>query len=256
MELNPKVIDSDSIVPLYKQLIQYLLSAIETHQLKPGDRIPSENELSKKFNISRVTVRRALQELAYQEKIVSVPGKGSFLREPKVEPLAALTSFSENMRASGRVPSYSQTHVSLVEPPANVAAILQLHAGERVMHIHRLMLADGQPMAIQDAYLPYYIYERNSLLFKPDVLDNTSMYKVMEVEIGIKLFRAEEQVEAAIAYPNEARDLAISEGEVVLISKRTTYDLDQKPVEYVKLIFPASRYRYKVELFRPSKPEG
>jgi DNA-binding GntR family transcriptional regulator len=79
------------------------------------------------------------------------------------------------------------------------------------MHIHRLMLADGQPMAIQDAYLRYYIYERNSLLFKPDVLDNTSMYKVKEIEIGIKLFRAEEQVEAAIAYPNQAKDPAISE---------------------------------------------
>ena len=111
------------------------------------------------------------------------------------------------------------------------------------MHIHRLMLADGQPMAIQDAYLPYYIYERNSLLFKPEVLDHTSMYKVMEIEIGIRLFRAEEQVEAAIANPNEAKDLAIPEGEVVLISKRTTYDLDQKPVEYVKLIFPASRFQ-------------
>jgi GntR family transcriptional regulator len=256
MDRNPVVIDSASIVPLYKQLIQYLISAIETHQLKPGDRIPSESELSKKFNISRVTVRRALQELAYQEKIVSVPGKGSFLRGPKVEPLTALTSFSENMRASGHIPSYSNTQVSLVEPSLNVAAVLHLQAGERALHIHRLMLADGQPMAIQDAYLPYYIYKYNSLLFKPEVLDNTSMYRVMEIEIGIKLFRAEEQVEAAIANPNEAKDLDISEGEVVLISTRTTYDLDQKPVEYVKLIFPASRYRYKVELFRPSKPES
>ena len=256
MDANPKIIDSESIVPLYKQLIQYLISAIESHQLKPGDRIPSENELSKKFNISRVTVRRALQELAYQEKIVSVPGKGSFLREPKVEPLTALTSFSENMRASGHIPSYSQTHISVVEPPPNVAVALQLEAGARAMHIHRLMLADGQPMAIQDAYLPNYIYERNAQLFKPEVLDNASMYRVMEMEIGIRLFRAEEQVEAAIAHPNEAKDLAISDGEVVLISKRTTYDLDQKPVEYVKLIFPASRYRYKVELFRPLKPES
>ena len=211
MDLDPRTIDSESIVPLYKQLFHYLNSAIENHEFKPGDLIPSENELAREFNISRATIRRALQELAQQEKIVSAPGKGSFLREPKVEPLTAMTSFSENMRASGRIPSCSQAQVTLEEPHPNVAAVLQLQAAERVMH-HRLMLADGQPTAIQNSYLPYYIYERNSLLFKPEVLENTSMYKVMEIEIGIKLFRAEEQVEAAIAYPNEAKDLAISEG--------------------------------------------
>jgi GntR family transcriptional regulator len=212
MDLDPRTIDSESIVPLYKQLFHYLNSAIENHEFKPGDRIPSENELAREFNISRVTIRRALQELVHQEKIVSVPGKGSFVLQPKIEPLTALTSFSENMRASGRIPSCSQTRVTLEEPPPNVAEVLQLYATERAMHIYRLMLADGQSMAIQNSYLPSYIYERNSVLFKPEVLDNTSAYKVMEIEIGIKLFRAEEQVEAAIAYPNEAKDLAISEG--------------------------------------------
>ena len=75
MDLNPRTIDSESIVPLYKQLFHYLNSAIENHKFKPGDRIPSENELAREFNISRVTIRRALQELAQQEKIVSAPGQ-------------------------------------------------------------------------------------------------------------------------------------------------------------------------------------
>jgi GntR family transcriptional regulator len=231
MDVDPRTIDSESIVPLYKQLFHYLNSAIENHEFKPGDRIPSENELAREFNISRVTIRRALQGIAHQEKIVSVPGKGSFVLQPKIEPLMALTSFRENMRASRRIPSCSQTQVTLKEPPPTVAEVLQLYAAERAIHIHHSMLADGQPMAIQDAYLPCYIYERNPLIFKPEVLDNTSMYNVMEIEIGIKLFRAEEQLEAAICSPKEARDLAISKGEVVLITKRTTYDLDQKPVE-------------------------
>ena len=106
MDLNSRTIDSESIVPLYKQLFHYLNSAIQNHEFKPGDRIPSENELAREFNISRVTIRRALQELAQQEKIVSVPGKGSFVLQPKIEPLTALTSFSENMRAQGYEPSY------------------------------------------------------------------------------------------------------------------------------------------------------
>ena len=247
---------TNRFVPLHYQIKEHIENLIEQGELKPGDQLPSEKELEIQFGVSRITVRHALQALSSEEKIVRIPGKGSFLREPKVGPLTALTSFSENMRASGRVPSYAQTQVDTPEAPPNVAAALQLQAGERVLHIHRLMLADGLPMALQDAYLPYSIYERNPLLFKPDVLDNISMYKVMEIEIGIKLYRADEQVEAAIAYPGEAKDLAIPEGEAVLITKRTTYDSDSKPVEYVKLIFPASRYRYKVELFRPSKPES
>ena len=247
---------TNRIAPLYIQVKEFLEELIDRGELKPGDRLPSEKELEVKFGVSRITVRHALQALASDERILRIPGKGSFLREPKVEPLTALTSFSENMRASGRVPSYTQTRVSILEPPPNVTIALELNTDQRVLHIHRLMLADGQPMAIQDAYLPHHIYERNPLLFKPEVLDNVSMYKVMEIELGVNLFRAEEQVDAAPAYPSEARDLAIAEGEVVLITKRTTYDIDGKPVEYVKLVFPASRYRYKVELFRPSRPES
>ena len=81
-----------------------------------------------------------------------------------------MTSFSENMRASGRIPTCSQAQVTLEKPHPDVAAVLQHQAAERVTHLHRLMLADGQPMAIQNSYLPYYIYERNSLLFKPEIL--------------------------------------------------------------------------------------
>lgn len=247
---------SNLIAPLHIQVKGYLDELLDRGELKPGDRLPSEKDLENKFGVSRITVRHALQALASEARIVRIPGKGSYVRERKVEPLTALTSFSENMRASGRTPSYTNTHVALVEPPANAAAALSLGPGQRALHIHRLMLADGLPMAIQDAYLPEQIYERNPLLFERDVLDNVSMYKVLEIELGVKLFRAEEQVDAAIAQPAETRDLATSDDEVVLIIKRTTYDIDGKPVEYVKLVFPASRYRYKVELFRPSRHES
>ncbi len=244
------------IAPLHVQVKEYLEEIIDRGELKPGDRLPSEKELEVKFGVSRITVRHALQVLASEEKIQRIPGKGSFLRERKVEPLTALTSFSENMRAHGRVPSYMHTRVSIIEPPPNVAAALELSPDQQVMYLRRLMLADGQPMAIQDAYLPYFIYERDPLLFTPEVLNSISMYRVLEIELGVKLYRALEQIDAALAHPDEARDLSIEEGDVVLISRRTTYDVDGKPIEYVKLVFPASRYRYKVELFRPSRPDS
>jgi GntR family transcriptional regulator len=254
MNLNSKFFDSDSVVPLYRQLFQYLNSAIESHQLKPGDRLPSENELAQEFNISRVTIRHALQELAHQEKIVSVPGKGCFVLHPKIEPLTALTSFSENMRAQGYDPSYKDTLVSFITPAKQIQTHLKVTEKERVLHIHRMMLADGVPMAIQNVYLAERVYSCNPTLFVPDTLNKISLYKIFELELGFTLFRADEWVDASKATEEEARLLNIKKDDSVLVIERETYASNEPdPIEYVRQAYTASRYRYKVELFRSQR---
>src|SRR5689334_5951739 len=254
MELTPKLIDSESIVPLYKQLFNYLNSAIESHQFKPGDRIPSENELAKQFNISRVTIRRALQELAHQEKIVSVPGKGCFVLQPKIEPLTALTSFSENMRAQGYQPSYQDTVVSFISPIKQIQTHLKVSEKEQVLHIHRMMLADGIPMAIQNVYLAERVYCCNRSLFVPEILNRISLYKLFDLQLGLSLFRADEWVDASKATQEEAGLLQIKKDDSVLIIDRVTYSTTEPdPIEYVHQLYSASRYRYKVELFRSQR---
>ena len=257
MRLTPKIIDSESIVPLYKQLFNYLNAQIEGHQFKPGDRIPSESELAKEFNISRVTIRRALQELAHQEKIVSVPGKGSFVLQPKIEPLTALTSFSENMRAQGYEPSYQDTQVTVISPTKQIQAHLKVPEKEQVLHIHRMMLADGVPMAIQNVYLAERVYCRNRSLFVPEILNRISLYKLFELQLGLSLFRADEWVDASKATQEEAGLLQIKKDDSVLVIDRVTYAMTEPdPIEYVHQLYSASRYRYKVELFRSPKRES
>jgi GntR family transcriptional regulator len=254
MDLTQELIDSESIVPLYKQLVQFLNSAIESRQFKPGDRIPSENELIKTFKVSRVTVRRAIQELAYQEKIISVPGKGCFVTQPKIEPLSALTSFSENMRAQGYEPSYKDTVVTYISPTKNIQSHLMVSEKERVLYIHRMMLADGMPMAISNIYLPERVYKRNPSLFIPEVLNQISLYKIIELELGLTLFRADEWVDATKATQEEASLLNIKKDDLLLIIDRVTYSSsDQYPIEYVRQLYTANKYRYKVELFRSQK---
>lgn len=254
MDLNPDFVDSASSTPLYKQVIQYLNSAIDQHQLKPGDRLPSENELIKVFKISRVTVRRAIQELAHQEKIISVPGKGSFVIQPKIEPLSALTSFSENMRAQGYEPSYKEALVNFISPTKRIQAQLKVSEKGRVLHIHRMMLADGIPMAIQNVYLPERIYGINPALFTPKILNQISLYKMIELELGVTLFRADEWVEASKASQEEANLLNIKKDDSILIIERVTYSsTEPNPIEYVQQLYTADRYRYKVELFRAQK---
>jgi GntR family transcriptional regulator len=251
MDPKQKIIDSESIVPLYKQLFNHINSSIDKHQLKPGDRLPSENEMAQEFNISRVTIRRALQELTHQGKIVSVPGKGSFVLQPKIEPLTALTSFSENMRAQGYEPSYRDTVVTFIKPTEKIQSHLKVSKSEKILHIHRMMLADDAPMAILSGYLPERVYRRNPSIFTPETLNQISLYKLYELELGLSLSKADEWVDVSKASQEEADLLHIEKGYLVFVIDRVTYSInDPKPVEYVHQLYNAQRYRYKVELFR------
>lgn len=253
--ISDSTLDSESYLPLYEQLKRSLLERIEEGHLQPGDRLPSEKELEAEFGVSRVTVRRALQDLSHEDRIIRVAGKGSFVLQPKIEPLTALTSFSENMRAQGYEPSYRDSKVSLVVPPPKVLSLLKMDDGQQALRIERLMLADAMPMAIQDAYIPHALLSDSANLITPEILNNISLYKILELEIGLHLNRAEEWVDASQAQPEEAEMLRISEGDPILLIERLTFSQSERPVEYVKLIFPAERYRYKVELFRPPRQD-
>lgn len=245
--------NSNSIEPLYKQVYMQLNQLIEDNTLQPGDKLPSEAELEKQFDVSRITIRRAVQELVYENKIVKKAGKGSFVVKPKAEPLSALTSFSENMIAQGYKPSYMNSRIQLVLPSPAVAKHLAVDKTAKVLNINRLMLADSLPMSIQDSYLPGFIYNINPSIFLPELMDKISLYKILEIEFGISLSVAEERIEATKATEKEAKLLLIKTDDPILLVERVAYDDKGIAVEYVKMIYPSSRYRYKVKLFRPNK---
>ncbi len=251
-EIDLDVVLQDS-KPYYVQVYDYLNKLILSNTLKPGDKLPSEKELEKSFSVSKITVRRAIQELAYENRVVKIAGKGSFVLKPKIEPLTALTSFSENMLAQGYQPSYINSKISLVVPHSKISDILKTGKNEKVLEIYRLMMADGLPMTIQQAYIPAYIYEKDPLIFTPEMMDKISLYKILELEFGIELYRAEERVDASKASQEEADLLKIGKDDSILVIERITYSKDESPIEYVKMIYAANRYRYKVELFRTHK---
>jgi GntR family transcriptional regulator len=247
-------ITKGSIIPLYKQLKNHIINLIDDGVFNIGDCLPSEKDLENQFNVSRITIRRALQELVVEGKIVRIPGKGSFVLQPKIEPLTALTSFSENMRAQGYEPSYKDTVITFVKPTRTIQSHLKVPESERVLHIHRMMLANGEPMAIQNLYLAERIYSREPSLFIPELLNKISLYKIFELELGLTLFRADEWVDASKATQEEASLLNIKKGDSVLVIDRVTYSsTEPDPIEYVHQLYTASRYRYKVELFRSQR---
>jgi GntR family transcriptional regulator len=210
----------------------------------------SEQELATEFGVSRMTIRQALDHLVREGRMLRVQGKGTFVAEGrKLEPLSALTSFSENMRALGREPSYRILGVVEVPAPPEVAAHLALEPNALALRIVRLLIADEVPMALMRGYLPPWIYTAQPALFSPERLDQVSLYRTLEVELGIQLWKARETVEALTA-GDDAERLELNPDDLLLVVHRHTLDIEARPVEYTQLRYRADLYRYQVELFR------
>src|ERR1700726_2162571 len=137
------VLTKDNRLPLYQQLKEMFLEEIASGTWKIGSTIPSELEIANQFNLSRATVRQATMDLVQTGHLRRIQGKGTIVTEPKIEPLAALTSFSENMKAAGITPGWRTFVVEWKSPPPQIAERLQQPVG-RALYVERLLLGDDQ----------------------------------------------------------------------------------------------------------------
>jgi GntR family transcriptional regulator len=243
-------IDRRTSTPLYVQLKDAVISQISNGDLRPGDRVDSEAELERIHGVSRITVRQALKALVQEGQLYRVPGKGTYVAEQKVAPLAAFTSFSENMRSQGLSPSYRLLETELIEPPPSVRQELRLSERDRAFHLERLLLADDRPMGLQDGFYPARYFGDDEGQIAPSSLDAKSLYEQLEQLLDVPLGKASETVEPAIAKRKEVDLLGIPAGAPVLVVRRIAYLASGEPVETVKLVFRGDTYRYRVDLDR------
>jgi len=238
-------------VPLWFQIKERLRDAIACGEFAPGDALPPESMLNRRFGISRTTARAALDSLENDGLVSRRSGHGSIVLEPRMDqPLNLLASFAEDMAARGRKPSYHTRSVLAARMPAEVAAAFGLARGARAIAIDRVLLADDQPLAVTESWLAPSIVP---VRMRPDPaeLDTCSLYEWIEVTTGRRIARGEQYIEAAVADQDLAERLCISVGDPVLIARRLAHTADGTPVEYVVATYCASRYRFRVELVRP-----
>ncbi len=243
-------VDRGVSTPLYIQLKDVVVSEIRNGELKPGDRVGSESELERLHGVSRITVRQALKDLVQEGALYRVPGKGTYVASRKVAPLAAFTSFSENMIAQGLTPSYRLLAVDRIDPPLAVRQELRLGERDRALRIERLLLADRDPIGLQYGYYPERIFGSAAGQIDPESLAAASLYAQLETTQAFPLWKAEETVEPAIADRKEVELLGMPAGAPVLVVRRLSYLANGEPVESVKLVFRGDAYRYRVDLFR------
>src|SRR6201987_2855360 len=143
---------------LYARVETVLAGEITDGDLKVGDQLPTEDSLISRFGVSRITVRRAIQNLVSRGLVEIHRGKGKFVAAPKItQNLAELSGFVEDMHALGRKPTARVIGKEVVTADATVASRLLLTRGERVVRIRRVRLADGIPLSFDETFLPLEI---------------------------------------------------------------------------------------------------
>ena len=237
--------------PLYIQVKEALLDEISAGQYRPHDRLPSERELSTRFDVSRMTVRQALLDLARDGAIYARVGKGTFVATPKIDQqLRTLTSFSQDVRSRGGKPTSQVLEARATAASSEVAAALRLDTGAPVLVLSRLRLADGVPLAIETTNLPQALCPD---LFQHDFAVE-SLYAVLRSDYAIEPAQAEQVIEAALAAPREAELLALTPPAAVLRMQRLTLDSAGLPIEYVHSTYRSDRYKFRSVLTVAASP--
>ena len=137
-------LDTTSATPLFQQLAEELRKALRAGEYPPGSQLPTEHQLCGRYGVSRVTVRKALEELSQRGEVVRRPGKGTFVADKKFQrDLTSVLSFTEMCRRMGCAPGARTVKIALEPPDEEAAQELGLKKGEQMLVVERLRLADG-----------------------------------------------------------------------------------------------------------------
>lgn len=241
----PLSIDKRHATPAYLQLKAQLTRAIEEGLLTPGQALPSERELARRLKLSRMTVRRSLEELESDNVIERRQGSGTYVLPRRLEQTVdRVLGFTDEARSLGFTPGNRLLEARQVAADQQVAENLRIAKGDEVLYIARLRTADDEPLAIQVAYLS----PRLKAFPLERLLREGSLYKILATHYGIELVRARQTISARLATRRERQLLTITRDVPVLALERTTYDAHGHPIEYVRSAYRSDKYQMALDL--------
>ncbi|MFC5590298.1 GntR family transcriptional regulator [Sporosarcina soli] len=241
-------LEEGSFIPLYYQIKKKLLYQIKAGELKENDKLPSEMELAKEFKVSRPTIRKALDELAYAGYLRKIKGKGTFVSSPKLkENLSVFTSFAENAQAIGESPEIKTLSKKQVAADEEIAAQLGLSSGDELIEIVLLRLINGRPVNLKTSYYPVSLFRS----FFDQLLDHTPYFNLMESYLIDKydLFplKYARTFEIVMATEFEEDLLEVSNGSPLILWEDIMYLSNGKPAELSRTLYRSDKYQFHLE---------
>jgi GntR family transcriptional regulator len=210
--------------------------------LEEGDPVPAERDLAVRFGVARDTVRQALHELLVEGRIER-RGRGTVVSQPKLIQPLSLKSYTEGAVRMGRTPGRLLAQWEDIDATAEMAAALGVSPGDPVMHLERVLLADGDRIGLESTYLTVRRFG-----FLRDTFDpTTSLYAAIRA-VGVEFGAALERIETSLPSPREAGLLGTTVAMPVLLLNRRTVDIDDEPIEIVRSLYRGDRVAFEALL--------
>lgn len=244
--LNPR-----NPTPLYHQLYEALRDAIATGQYRAHELLPSEADIGKSYEVSRITVRRAIDELRLRNYIVREKGVGTRVvgRSPTSSSiLGGIEGMLENHISMGLETDVDVVEFEYIDAPLEVLQKLRLDANEKVQHSVRVRSYHGQAFS----YLTTYIPERIGRSFNRSDLSSMPLLLILEQK-GWEITEADQAITAVEASPIAAQYLRVPEGKSLLKIERTAFDKNKLPVQHITSLYNPEMYHYQMKLSRESQ---
>ncbi|TDB80767.1 GntR family transcriptional regulator [Micromonospora sp. KC721] len=236
-------IDRHSPIPLYFQISRRLAEAVEAGDLVPGELLPNEIELAASLNVSRPTMRRAIEELVENGMLSRKRGVGTRVNDTPVRRRVALTSLHDDLTAAGRQPETRVLRFDADCVDRHAARQLGVPTGERLLYCERLRLADGVPLAILRNWLP----ARFDDITAADLAEQ-GLYRLLGERNGRPAI-ARQKITARSASSAQARLLDIGHNAPLISMQRTAFDGEGRAVEYADHLYRADHYAIEVTVY-------
>jgi GntR family transcriptional regulator len=239
--------------PLYHQIFAMLRDQILGGSFEPGQAFPSESAIVHALGVSRITARRALEELAARGLIQREQGRASRVApyRPGTRLVAGVEGMIENNRLMGDQTRVELLGQDMVPASPEIARKLRLRRGERVQWSVRVRSLDGQPFSYAVTHLP----ARVARLIGAERMSTRPLIDLLE-EAGIRIGHAEQTISATDANADVARALHVEPGSALLVSDRVVHDQNDRPVQAISVLYRPDVYQYRVDLRRTHSPTG
>ncbi len=238
--------EAPTFSPLYRQIKALIVQALVAGEWRPGQAIPSEQELASRFGVSQGTVRKAIDEMAAENMVVRKQGKGTFVashNDPR-----ALFRFLRLVPVDGDLAPPQSVPLECWRAKAGHEAsrMLGIEPGAPIIIVRRLLKFSAKPVVVDEIYLPGEVFKGLTAEMLQDW--NGSLYSLFETRFGLRMIRAQERIRAVAADRSVSEVLKVAEGTPLLSVERVTFTYGDKPVEWRRGLYSTAEHFYLNEL--------
>ncbi|MFD2923049.1 GntR family transcriptional regulator [Halobacillus naozhouensis] len=230
-------------LPLYQQVKRYLEEKITLKEWEAGHRLPTEKELSSQFNVSTITIKRAIHDLVDEGFLYRQSGKGTFVTDKKEQNISRLVSLRNEAWEDHNHP-HRTLNFNREKAGRKIGKLLGLSEKQEVYKINRIKLQGDKPIAIEHSFIPTSLVPN----LNPSDIENELLYNLFEERYHVKLEKAKVYFNTTLADEYEANLLKIPLGEQLFVLERYTLTEAKDVIEYSRFILKQDQSRYFLEV--------